>query len=148
MFKIKRLTIAQYERALVWKNKAFAGVLEPGVHWIYDPFMRVVVQTYDLTVPEFEHPRVDFLISEARAAVDRRAGRGGVIGQGRVGDEHVGAGRRRVGHGVQPGLPVTVRLTRTRVTTIVGPRAAALGVAAVSVEAAEALPEVSTATTT
>ncbi|HXM57229.1 MAG TPA: type VII secretion protein EccCa, partial [Candidatus Dormibacteraeota bacterium] len=32
-------------------------------------------------------------------------------------------------HGAQPDLPVTVRLTRSRVVTIVGPRPAALGVA-------------------
>ena len=31
---IKRLTVAQHERALVWKNKVFAGILEPGDrHW-------------------------------------------------------------------------------------------------------------------
>jgi regulator of protease activity HflC (stomatin/prohibitin superfamily) len=71
MLKIKRLVIAQYERALVWKNKSFAGVLTPGTHWIYDPFARVAVQTYDLTVPEFEHPRVDFLIAEARSTIEQ-----------------------------------------------------------------------------
>lgn len=71
MLFMKRLTIAQYERALVWKNKSFAGVLEPGARVLFDPFKRIDVQTYDLTVPEFEHPRVDFLISEARAEVEK-----------------------------------------------------------------------------
>jgi regulator of protease activity HflC (stomatin/prohibitin superfamily) len=71
MLFMKRLTIAQYERALVWKNKSFAGVLEPGARVLFDPFKRIDVQTYDLTVPEFEHPRVDFLIGEARAEVEK-----------------------------------------------------------------------------
>ena len=71
MLFMKRLTIAQYERALVWKNKSFDGVLEPGTRVLFDPFTRIDVQTYDLTVPEFEHPRVDFLISEARAVIEK-----------------------------------------------------------------------------
>jgi regulator of protease activity HflC (stomatin/prohibitin superfamily) len=71
MLFMKRLTIAQYERALVWKNKSFAGVLEPGMHWMFDPFNRIAVQTYDLTVPEFEHQRMDFLICEARAEIEK-----------------------------------------------------------------------------
>jgi len=71
MLNLKRLTIAQYERALVWKNKSFAGVLAPGTRWLFDPFKRIDVQTYDLSVPEFEHPRVDFLIGEARATIEK-----------------------------------------------------------------------------
>jgi regulator of protease activity HflC (stomatin/prohibitin superfamily) len=71
MLFMKRLTIAQYERALVWKNKSFAEVLEPGTRWLFDPFKRIEVQTYDLTVPEFEHPRIDFLIGESRAAIEK-----------------------------------------------------------------------------
>ncbi len=38
---IKRVTIAQHERALVWKNKTFAGVLEPGKHWLIAPISDV-----------------------------------------------------------------------------------------------------------
>jgi regulator of protease activity HflC (stomatin/prohibitin superfamily) len=30
-----------------------------------------VVQVYDLSVPEFEHPRVDFLVKEARATIEK-----------------------------------------------------------------------------
>lgn len=68
---ITRLIIAQYERALVWKSKRFAGILEPGVRWIVTPFANVAVQLYDITVPEFEHPRVDLLLKEARAEMER-----------------------------------------------------------------------------
>jgi regulator of protease activity HflC (stomatin/prohibitin superfamily) len=68
---IKRVTVAQHERALVWKNKTFAGVLEPGKHWLIAPMSDVQAQLYDLTVPEFEHARVDFLVKEARATMEK-----------------------------------------------------------------------------
>ena len=68
---IKRITVAQHERALVWKNKTFAGVLEPGKHWLIAPMSDVQAQLYDLTVPEFEHTRVDFLIKEASATMQK-----------------------------------------------------------------------------
>lgn len=58
-------------RALVWKNKTFAGVLEPGKHWLIKLLGSVEVQLYDLTVPEFEHARVDFLVKEARPIMEK-----------------------------------------------------------------------------
>ncbi|HZT03262.1 MAG TPA: SPFH domain-containing protein [Steroidobacteraceae bacterium] len=69
MFAIKRITIAQHERGLLFRNRSFEAVLEPGVHRIFDPLKRTEVQVYDLTVPEFEHPRVDFLLEQARETV-------------------------------------------------------------------------------
>ena len=65
----KRVTIAQHERALVWQNKCFAGILTPGKHWIGGLFASIEVQVYDLTVPEFEHARIDFLLKEAPASM-------------------------------------------------------------------------------
>ncbi len=70
MFR-KRIAIAQHERGLLFRNRSFETVLEPGVYRIFDPLKRVEVQVYDLTVPEFEHPRVDFLVKEARATVEK-----------------------------------------------------------------------------
>jgi len=67
---MKRVWIAQHERALVWENKMFSGVLEPGKHWLIKLFGTVECQVYDLTVPEFEHPRVDFLVKEARSTME------------------------------------------------------------------------------
>jgi regulator of protease activity HflC (stomatin/prohibitin superfamily) len=68
---MKRITVAQHERALVWKNKTFAGVLEPGKHWLIAPTSDLQAQLYDLTVPEFEHARVDFLVKDARATMEK-----------------------------------------------------------------------------
>ncbi|HEY7641157.1 MAG TPA: hypothetical protein VH814_15630 [Steroidobacteraceae bacterium] len=66
-----RLTIAQSERALLWRRGRFAGILEPGVSWIFQPFERIAVQLYDARVPEFEHPRLDELLAQARATMER-----------------------------------------------------------------------------
>jgi hypothetical protein len=66
-----RLTIAQSERALLWRQGRFVGILEPGVRWILQPFERIAVQLYDLRVPEFEHPRLDELLQQARATMER-----------------------------------------------------------------------------
>ena len=68
---MKRITVAQHERALVWKNKTFAGVLEPGKHWLIAPMSDIQAQLHDLTVPEFEHARVDFLVKEARETMEK-----------------------------------------------------------------------------
>ncbi|MGC3980186.1 MAG: slipin family protein [Steroidobacteraceae bacterium] len=71
MLNIMRMVIAQHERALLWKNKTFVGVLEPGVRWLLQPFARTDVQVCDLTKPEFDHERVDFMMSEARELIER-----------------------------------------------------------------------------
>ena len=69
MLGIKRIAIAQHERGLLFRHRSFKAVLEPGVHWSFDPLKRTEVQVCDLTVPEFEHPRVDFLVKEARETI-------------------------------------------------------------------------------
>ena len=72
MLGFKRVTIAQHERGLVFRNRSFKTILEPGVYWIFNPLKRVEVQVYDLTVTEFEHARVDFL---AKRLYDARKSR-------------------------------------------------------------------------
>lgn len=66
-----RLTIAQSERALLWRQGRFAGILEPGVRWIFQPFACVAVHLYDMRVPEFEHPRIDELLEHDRTTMER-----------------------------------------------------------------------------
>jgi regulator of protease activity HflC (stomatin/prohibitin superfamily) len=69
MFGMKRITIAQHERGLMFRDRSFEAVLEPGVQWRFDPLGRTETQVFDLTVPEFEHPRVDFLLEAADGAI-------------------------------------------------------------------------------
>jgi regulator of protease activity HflC (stomatin/prohibitin superfamily) len=70
MMGLKRITIAQHERGLAFRNRSFEAVLKPGVHWQFDPFKRREVAVYDVSTPEFEHPRVDVLVKDARALID------------------------------------------------------------------------------
>jgi regulator of protease activity HflC (stomatin/prohibitin superfamily) len=65
MFGMKRIAIAQHERGLMFRNRSLEAVLEPGVQWRFDPLGRTETQVFDLSVPEFEHPRVDFLLEAA-----------------------------------------------------------------------------------
>lgn len=71
MMGMKRITIAQYERGLLFRNRSFEAVMEPGVHWLFDPLNRTEIKVYDVAVAEFEHPRVDVLITEARELIER-----------------------------------------------------------------------------
>jgi len=71
MFGVKRLILAQHERGLLFRDRAFETILEPGVHRFFDPLKRIEVQVFDLTEPEFAHPRMDFLIKDARALIEK-----------------------------------------------------------------------------
>ena len=70
MMGMKRITIAQYERGLLFRNRSLEAVMEPGVYWMFDPLNRTEIKVYDVTVAEFEHPRVDVLIAEARTLIE------------------------------------------------------------------------------
>src|ERR1700727_1930467 len=71
MSVLKRIVIAQHERGLVFRNRSFKSVLEPGVYWMFDPWRRREVQIYDLSVPEFSHARVEFLLKQERVMIER-----------------------------------------------------------------------------
>ena len=77
MLGLKRLSVAQYERALVFRERSLERVLTRGVYWLWDPMGRLAVQVYDATVPELALPRADVLLAEARALLEPlRADRG------------------------------------------------------------------------
>jgi hypothetical protein len=65
----QRVTIAQNERGLKLRHGSFEAVLEPGTHNVFGA--EVEVQKYSLAVPEFDHPRVDILLKDARALMTR-----------------------------------------------------------------------------
>jgi regulator of protease activity HflC (stomatin/prohibitin superfamily) len=71
MFGLKRITIARHERGLVFRNRSFEAVLEPRVYWRFDPLGFEEVTVYDVTNPEFTHPRLEVLLKEQREVVER-----------------------------------------------------------------------------
>lgn len=67
MFGYKRMVIAQHERGLLFKERSFCRLLEPGVYRFFDPLNRITVERYDLSTPEFQHTLTDFLLKEQPA---------------------------------------------------------------------------------
>lgn len=55
----------------MFRDGRFERGIAPGAHGLFAPFCALSVQVYDLTGPEFEHPRFDFLVEEACGAVAR-----------------------------------------------------------------------------
>lgn len=61
MIGFKRVVIADYERALLWKNQQLTRVLNPGVYKYFDPQGRLSISKHDITEPELNYVRTDYL---------------------------------------------------------------------------------------
>ncbi len=59
---MKRLDIADNEKVLMFKNKSFVRVLEPGRYTYFDWNNHLTFQTYDITNVIFEHKMDQFLL--------------------------------------------------------------------------------------
>ncbi|GAB3097383.1 slipin family protein [Lysobacter terrae] len=63
MFWTKRVVIGDGERGLVYRNRQFAGVLQPGVHRWFDPFTRIDVSVHNIAKAEYAGNDTDVLIA-------------------------------------------------------------------------------------
>jgi regulator of protease activity HflC (stomatin/prohibitin superfamily) len=68
MWMLKRVKVALYERALVYRDRNLERVLGPGKYWIGG--RGVDVQVYDVSKPEADLPRADVLVAEARGVLE------------------------------------------------------------------------------
>jgi regulator of protease activity HflC (stomatin/prohibitin superfamily) len=68
MLMLKRVKVALYERALVYRDRNLERVLTPGKYWLVGRGLDV--QVYDVTKAEIELPRVEVLIAESRALLE------------------------------------------------------------------------------
>jgi len=68
MLMTKLIKVAQYERALVYRDRNLEAVLAPGKHRVKRG--KLEVQVYDVSEAELDLPRVDVLISESRALLE------------------------------------------------------------------------------
>jgi regulator of protease activity HflC (stomatin/prohibitin superfamily) len=68
MWMLKRVKVAQYERALVYRDRDLVRVLGPGKYWLVGRGLEVKV--YDVGKPELELPRVDVLLAQARGLLE------------------------------------------------------------------------------
>lgn len=64
MFGIKRVVVARHERGLLIKNRDVQEVLQPGIYWVFGPWTRI--ETYEITVPEFDHELAAFIVKDER----------------------------------------------------------------------------------
>lgn len=60
----RRIKINPHERGLLFREGAFIGVLQPGVHWHYDPFMKLRVDVASTRHPWLEHKDI-YLIAKS-----------------------------------------------------------------------------------
>jgi regulator of protease activity HflC (stomatin/prohibitin superfamily) len=89
MFLMKRVRVRSYEAGLVFRGGEFRGLLEEGVHWLFDPLGRVEVDVVSLRAPGLAHEKLDLIVKsgvlEGRAIVldlkDHQAGLAWVDGR-------------------------------------------------------------------
>lgn len=65
---LKRVKVALYERALVYRDRNLERVLAPGKYWLVG--RGLVVQMYDVSKAEIDLPRADVLVAEARTLLE------------------------------------------------------------------------------
>jgi regulator of protease activity HflC (stomatin/prohibitin superfamily) len=68
MWMIKRIKVALYERALVYRDRDLERVLGPGKYWLVG--RNLAVRVYDVSEPELDLPRADVLIAEKRELLE------------------------------------------------------------------------------
>ncbi|HTU67733.1 MAG TPA: slipin family protein [Steroidobacteraceae bacterium] len=68
MLMLKRVKVALYERALVYRDRNLERVLMPGKYWLVG--RGVEVKVYDVSQAELELPRAEVLVAEARALLE------------------------------------------------------------------------------
>ncbi len=61
MFFLKRLLIRSFEIGLHFRDGEFLGLLEPGRHWIFDPFGKHTVEVASRRAPFLLHEKLDLI---------------------------------------------------------------------------------------
>jgi len=65
-----RVKIKAHERGLLFREGAFAGVLEPGVHWHFDPFVKTRVDVVSTRDPWLRHDDIDLIVKSGKLGRD------------------------------------------------------------------------------
>jgi len=68
MLMLKRVKVALYERALVYRDRNLERVLAPGKYWLVGRGLDV--QVYDVSKAEIDLPRAEVLVAEARGTLE------------------------------------------------------------------------------
>lgn len=66
----RRIKINPHERGLLFREGAFLGVLQPGVQWHYDPFLKLRVDIVSPRQPWLEHKDLDLIVKSGKLGSD------------------------------------------------------------------------------
>src|SRR5262249_19008332 len=67
--------IAEYEIGLLFRAGDFVGLLDPGTHWLFDPFDRARVEVVSQRAPWLVHEKLDLIVKSGELE-DRARGVG------------------------------------------------------------------------
>ncbi len=62
MFFFRRFKIRKFEAGLYFRDGEFKGLLDPGRHWLFDPFFKVSVNVVSLRDPWLVHQQLDTIV--------------------------------------------------------------------------------------
>ena len=57
----RRIKVREHERALLFKDREFKGVLRPGRHWVWDALRKVRVDVVSVRAAWLTHPDLDVI---------------------------------------------------------------------------------------
>jgi regulator of protease activity HflC (stomatin/prohibitin superfamily) len=63
---LRRMKVLEQERGLVFRNGAFERVLGPGVHWLFDPLLRLRVERVSIRNGWLVHPDLELMAKSGR----------------------------------------------------------------------------------
>jgi regulator of protease activity HflC (stomatin/prohibitin superfamily) len=69
---LRRVKVLENERALVFRDGAFEGVLQPGVHWMLDPLFRLKVEVVSIRNGWLIHPDLESMVKSGRLGPEVR----------------------------------------------------------------------------
>lgn len=69
---LRRMKVQETERALVFRNGAFEGVLKPGVHWLFEPFVDLRVERVSIRSGWLAHPDLELMAKSGRLGDELR----------------------------------------------------------------------------
>ncbi len=64
----KRIKVRSYEVGLHFRNEEFKGLIQAGVHWLFDPLMRVRVEVVSQRDPWITHDKLDMIVKSGALA--------------------------------------------------------------------------------
>lgn len=69
---VRRIKVREHERGLVFRENSFEGVLRPGVHWLWDPLLRLRIDRLSVRDVWIQHPELDLIARSRELRLEAR----------------------------------------------------------------------------